>query len=56
MHWGFHLAMRSVPVKPESFSTLLVLMAIGLALAGAVLLRGQGVVKPNPPASDRVVV
>ncbi|GAA2216344.1 hypothetical protein GCM10009850_118130 [Nonomuraea monospora] len=55
VHLGFHLGMRSVPMKPESFSILLVLMAIGLALAGAVLLRGQGIARPNPRASDQAV-
>jgi hypothetical protein len=54
VHVGFHLGIRSMPMKPESFSVLLVLMAVGLALAGAVLLRGQGVVKPSPRASDQV--
>ncbi|MEV6033722.1 type II CAAX endopeptidase family protein [Nonomuraea sp. NPDC052116] len=54
VHLGFHMGMRSVPMKPESLSVLLVLMAIGLALAGVVLLRGQGVLKPSPRASEQV--
>lgn len=52
VHWGFHLALRSAPVRPESFGILLVLMAAGLTLAGAALLRGQGVVRPDRRQAD----
>ncbi|MFC4007386.1 CPBP family intramembrane glutamic endopeptidase [Nonomuraea purpurea] len=54
VHLGFHLASRSVPVKPVNVSVLYVLITIGLAVAGAVLLRGQGVIKAR--AGDRVTV
>uniref|UniRef100_UPI003F490E42 CPBP family intramembrane glutamic endopeptidase n=1 Tax=Nonomuraea bangladeshensis TaxID=404385 RepID=UPI003F490E42 len=52
VHWGFHLALRSAPVRPESFAILLVLMAVGLTLAGAALLRGQGVLRPDRRQAD----
>ncbi|MEZ7125197.1 hypothetical protein ACBR40_07660 [Nonomuraea sp. AD125B] len=52
VHWGFHLALRSAPVQPESFGIVLVLMAVGLTLAGAVLLRGQGVLRPDRRQAD----
>lgn len=54
VHLGFHLGMRSMPVKPENFGVLLVLMTIGLTLAGAVLLRDQGVFRRSPRARDQV--
>ncbi|WP_186403589.1 CPBP family intramembrane glutamic endopeptidase [[Actinomadura] parvosata] len=54
VHWGFHLAWRNVPVKAGSYELLLVLMAVGLALTGAVLLWGRDGVKAAPRESGRV--
>ncbi|TMR95079.1 CPBP family intramembrane glutamic endopeptidase [Nonomuraea basaltis] len=54
VHLGFHLGMRVLPLQPVHFSVMLVLQAITLALAGAVLLRGQGLISPDPRASKRV--
>ncbi|MEU6716744.1 CPBP family glutamic-type intramembrane protease [Nonomuraea sp. NPDC046802] len=54
VHWGFHLGWRVLPTEPVDFGVQLVLMAMGLAVAGAVLLRGQGVIKAR--ASDPVTV
>jgi hypothetical protein len=48
VHWGFHLGWRVLPLQSVHFGVTLVLLTITLTLAGAVLLRGQGLRSTDP--------
>ncbi|MBN6056491.1 CPBP family intramembrane metalloprotease, partial [Nonomuraea sp. RK-328] len=56
VHWGFHLGLRLLPLREVHYGVQLMLVTVTLALAGAVLLKGQGLLSPEPRTADRAEV
>ncbi|GAA2320381.1 hypothetical protein GCM10010149_86600 [Nonomuraea roseoviolacea subsp. roseoviolacea] len=53
VHWGFHIGLRLLPLQEVRYGVQLVLLTVTLALAGAVLLKGQGLLSPAPRTTEQ---
>ncbi|NUW40940.1 CPBP family intramembrane glutamic endopeptidase [Nonomuraea rhodomycinica] len=56
VHWGLHIGLRVLPIQAVDYGVQVVLQTVMLAVAGAVLLKGRGLLSPTPRTPERAEV